>query len=93
MTGKELVSRIDALLKARNQKRLALANHLNIAPQSFTDWDKRGNFPKADVLYKISQYFGVSMEYLVTGVEPEQDARLQQLKNKIEELNEFSKSL
>lgn len=67
MTGKDLVSRIDDILKTKNKKRSALAQYLNITPQSFTDWNKRGNFPKADMLYKIAQYLEVSMEYLITG--------------------------
>ncbi|CEM60480.1 XRE family transcriptional regulator [Treponema phagedenis] len=70
MTGQELVRRIDYLLKLKNEKRQALANAINITSQSFTDWDKRGNFPRADVLYKIAIYLDVPMEFLVTGKNP-----------------------
>lgn len=33
---------------------------------------KNGQIPNATILYKLSQIFGVSMEYLLTGKEPEE---------------------
>lgn len=88
-TGKDVVERIDTLLKQKKQKRQALADYAGISIQAFTNWSSRGNFPPSDVLYKISQYFGVSMEYLVTGFETDTATKeLAELKRKLIELGQ-----
>lgn len=38
-----------------------------IATSTFTDWKKGKSTPKQDKLIKIADYFGVSLEYLMTG--------------------------
>ena len=45
-----------------------VARILGIGPSSFTDW-KKGSTPRTDKLKKIADYFGVSVEYLMTGQE------------------------
>lgn len=67
--GTAIVDRIDSILKAKNIKRAYLAEKVGISQQSFTDWKRRNTVPTADVAYKIAQYFGVSMEWLLTGTE------------------------
>lgn len=44
-----------------------------IATSTFTDWKKGKSTPKQDKLMKIADYFGVSLEYLMTGKEPQVD--------------------
>lgn len=44
-----------------------------IATSTFTDWKKGKSTPKQDKLIKIADYFGVSLEYLMTGKETEID--------------------
>lgn len=39
----------------------------NIAGSTFTDWKNGRSTPKQDKLQKIADYFGVSIEYLMTG--------------------------
>lgn len=40
-----------------------------IAGSTFTDWKNGRSTPKQDKLQKIADYFGVSIEYLMTGQE------------------------
>lgn len=40
-----------------------------IGQSTFSDWKNKGVTPKADKMAKIAEYFGVSMEYLMTGKE------------------------
>lgn len=43
-----------------------------VATSALTEWKKGRYAPKADKLAKIADYFGVSVEYLMTGEEPEE---------------------
>ena len=71
MTGKEIVERIDSILKEKNLKRLALAEFSNISVQTITDWSKRGSIPSADTAVKIAKYLNVSTDWLITGEDPQ----------------------
>lgn len=42
-----------------------------IATSTFSDWKNGHSTPKQDKLKKIANYFGVSVDYLMTGQEPE----------------------
>lgn len=67
--GKDIVFRIDSILKTRNEKRKAVADAVGISVQPFTSWTKRGSLPSADTIYYIAKYLDVSMEWLLTGEE------------------------
>lgn len=69
ITATLLVDRIDSLLEARKEKRKALTDAIGISSSSLSTWAARGTLPSADVCYSIAQYFGVSMEYLITGTD------------------------
>lgn len=57
------------LLEKNNVKTIEVAKATNIPPSTFTDWKKGKSSPKQDKLQKIAEFFGVSMEYLMTGKE------------------------
>ena len=38
---------------------------------TLSDWKNKGQTPKADKLVKIARYLGTTVEYLMTGEEPE----------------------
>lgn len=67
MIGTEIVDRIDRLLYLKGLKRQALTMDLNIPAQTISNWSVRGNAPPSDILYKISLFLNVSMEFLITG--------------------------
>lgn len=60
--------------KARDKKGLKnadVAKATGIPKQLFSDWKKRDSTPKAETLLKIADFLDVSVEYLVSGREPE----------------------
>lgn len=63
-----IYERIDSLSKERkiSQKELAEAIGLS-SGQIFTNWKSRDSMLGADVAVKIANFFGVTVEYLVTG--------------------------
>ena len=40
-----------------------------VAKGTFSSWKARNMFPRVDVAYKIAEALGVSVEYLLTGIE------------------------
>ena len=61
---------LDFLLKAHNMKRADLARAIHIAPSTINSWYARGTDKiKLQVLIDISNYFNVSLEYLINGNE------------------------
>lgn len=59
------------LLDRNNIKTNEVAKATNIPASTFTDWKKGKSSPKQEKLQKIADYFGVSIEYLMTGKERE----------------------
>lgn len=57
------------LCNQRNMKPNQVGKQLGISSASFTKW-KNGSIPTVDALIKLSQYFNVSIDYLVYGETP-----------------------
>ena len=80
----DIYERIDALSKERRVSNKALAEYLGFSsPQTFTNWKYNDSMPKADVAVKIAKFFGVSVEYLVTGETSNPlESQLEEMSNK-----------
>lgn len=50
-----------------------VSRHTGVASSTLTMWKQGAYTPKADKLKRIADYFGVTLEYLQTGVEGEND--------------------
>lgn len=61
------------LLKEKGVKTADVTRATGISSVTFSDWKRGKSTPKQDKLKKIADYFGVSLEYLMTGKEPEMD--------------------
>jgi transcriptional regulator with XRE-family HTH domain len=72
---------LELLLKKHNTTQKALAAHLGIRYASISDWKKGVTFPRADVALQIAQYLGTTVEFLLTGVEPNASAQKQVVKD------------
>lgn len=60
--------------KIRDKKGLKnsdVAKATGIPKQLFSDWKKRDSIPQAETLLKIANFLGTSVEYLITGKEPD----------------------
>ncbi len=55
-----------------------VAKETGISQTTFSNWKSGRSTPKADALQKIADYFGVTIDYLMTGIEepPEKESPL-----------------
>ena len=61
--------RIFDLLSNKNKRQTELAKFVGVRPNTVTDWKSKGSTPSAELIPKISEFLGVSVEYLLTGKE------------------------
>ena len=64
-------ARVDYLLKLKRKTMTDLCNECEISYRSVNGQRTRKNFPKAEQLYVMAQYLGTSIEFLLTGKEPD----------------------
>lgn len=62
----EISNRIDNLLSQNKLKRIDLVKATGIGESTIRAWIK-GSIPSAEAAYKVAQYLGVTVEWLVTG--------------------------
>lgn len=65
------------LLDEKGLKNADVARATGISNMTLSDWKRGKSTPKQDKLQKIADYFGVSIEYLMTGKEPAIDSSAQ----------------
>jgi transcriptional regulator with XRE-family HTH domain len=58
------------LLEEKGVSAYKVGKATGIAGSTFTDWKTGRSAPKQDKLQKIADYFGVTLDYLMTGEEP-----------------------
>lgn len=66
----------EIFLKLLNEKGVTaykVGKATGIAGSTFTDWKNGRSVPKQEKLQKIADYFGVSLEYLMTGKDTQTD--------------------
>ena len=68
------------LLSEKRISQAALARAIGVSKETISQYAKGGIIPNADRLVKLAEFFGVSPEYLFTGIEP-QDAKEQETFN------------
>ena len=56
-------SQLQRLRKGHNVTQETLAAHLGVSPQAVSKWEN-GSYPDGDLLPKIADFFGVSIDYL-----------------------------
>lgn len=62
----EITDRIESLLEQTNQKRADICRATGIGDSTIRGWIN-GKMPSADSLYQVAQFFGVTVEWLLTG--------------------------
>ena len=55
--------------KSKRLNQLKVANDLNISRESISYYENGQREPSLDLLVKMSEYFNVSINYLITGKE------------------------
>jgi len=66
--------RVNSRIKNLNTKQEVVAAQCDISYQTFRGWVTRKTFPGGDETYRIAKALETTVEYLVTGVEPEKVA-------------------
>lgn len=66
----ESVKRILDLCDENRVTRAKLCRAIDLPPTTMSNYVKRGDKPPYEILKKVSGYFGVSVEYLSTGIKP-----------------------
>lgn len=61
----------ERLLQNFNTTPYKVAKETGIAQSTLSDWKRGRSVPKQDKLQKIADYFGVTIDYLMTGEESE----------------------
>lgn len=61
--------RVFTLLEQQNKKQGDLAKRIGVRPATISDWKAKRTSPASDLLEGIADFFGVSVDYLVTGRE------------------------
>ena len=59
------------LLEQKGIKKADLSRELGMPDQTVRNWFSRDSLPVVDVAMKVAKFFGVSVEYLLTGKDPE----------------------
>lgn len=84
-----IYERIESLRKSKGLSQGKLEKQLGFSNGSISKW--KNSTPKVERLQKLADFFGVSVEYLMTGKEDEQKEKdnTGDLKQKFEELKEL----
>jgi transcriptional regulator with XRE-family HTH domain len=95
----ELGKRIQELRKKAGLSQTDLAQKINISYTQMSRYEVKNVQPPADVLKKIADVFGVSVDYLISGDSEEKakatlkDTKLLQLFKAVEGMNEKDKNI
>ena len=65
-----LTDRIFDLLNKKGKTQTDIARLLNVRPTTVSEWKKGKYSPTVDHCVTLAEYFGVSLDYLITGREP-----------------------
>lgn len=65
-----LNDRIFDLLKQKGKSQTDIARLLNVRPTTVSEWKKGKYAPTVEHCVTLAEYFGVSLDYLITGREP-----------------------
>lgn len=87
-----IYNRIINLCKQHDIKITTLLKELKIATGASTSW-KRGTVPNSDALIKISEYFNVSVDYILFGKDSTIPTEYQSLINSYKELSKDNQQL
>jgi transcriptional regulator with XRE-family HTH domain len=60
-----MYERFEQLIKEKGVTAYRVAKDTGIAPTVFSDWKNGKSNPKVDKLKKLSEYFGVSIDYFI----------------------------
>lgn len=66
-----IADRIQTLRKARGVSQEELADRIGVSRQAVSKWESEQSSPDLEKIILLSDYFGVTTDYLLKGIEPE----------------------
>ena len=93
MDAKNFWIRVKRLLKDNKTSQKALAEYLGIPLRTVVNWIYRGIFPLITEGYLMSKYFGVSVEYLLTGKEKKSDVKIASIRSLLKQADNRLKKI
>lgn len=78
MTSNDIFKRIFLEMNRKGISRSDIYRYTGLADNTFSTWTKRKTMPRADVLLKIADCLGVSIQWLLTGVDENGLSRTEQ---------------
>ena len=63
----EFVKRLELCCKEQGLTRTTWAKKIGFPESTIRNWLRNGNMPSAQIVYNFATYFGVPMEYLLSG--------------------------
>ena len=69
MSGSDFMKGLKQIRKERNLNQLKVAMDLNISREALSHYENGKREPSIDMLNKLSEYFNVSIDYLINGEE------------------------
>lgn len=86
-----LKERIRALAQERGMSLPALESELGFGNSTIVKWDK--STPNADKLNAVAKYFGVTMEYLLNGIDDDNELNARDRRDIAKDLNRIMKEI
>jgi transcriptional regulator with XRE-family HTH domain len=84
--------RVNELRKSKCLSKSKMLKDLELNPNSFVNWEKRGTVPSAEIVSRISLYLGTTVEYLIGDSEnpepPQKEPTRQEIDKLIDEMSE-----
>ena len=78
-----IANRIQTLRKSRGLSQEELADKIGVSRQAVSKWESEQSFPDIEKIILLSDYFNVTTDYLLKGIEPNADTSKNQLDARI----------
>jgi len=65
----QTMERIEQLRESRNLKAYQLCDAIHLRQNTYTTWKKRDTSPDTDTIILLADYFNVSTDYLLRGID------------------------
>ena len=88
VNAKTFWQRINQQLKKKNATQKDLAAFIGIPQRTIENWIYRGNFPLITEGYRMAKFLNVSIEYLVTGKERNDENKINTIRSLIAKADE-----
>ena len=86
-----IANNITTLRKVKNLTQLEFANELNYSDKAISKWERAESIPDITVLKQLADYFGVTVDYLIS--EHNKDIKLVVAQTKKKRINKISLTL